>query len=130
MAISSYCVFEYLYRDSGNFKAYGELLMEGLLSDAAVVKLRSRFESGEYFIAEQLGMPTLYEQLWTECESGPSADMDHVYHEFVRVRSATEEDLATLKPWGPAATLIATVEKVEVWNHQLSRNWSLGDWGN
>ena len=125
MAASNYCVFEYMYRDAGNFKAFGELLLEGLLSEAEVVKLRSRFESGEFFIAEQLGIPTLYEQLWKECDCGPSADMDHVYHEFIQVRSATEEDLATPKPWGPAAALIAAIENISVWNLSLSRNWNL-----
>lgn len=114
-----------MYRDAGNFKAFGELLLEGLLSEAEVVKLRSRFESGEFFIAEQLGIPTLYEQLWKECDCGPSADMDHVYHEFIQVRSATEEDLATPKPWGPAAALIAAIENISVWNLSLSRNWNL-----
>jgi hypothetical protein len=114
-----------MYRDAGNFKAYGELLLEGSLSNVKVVKLRSHFESGEYFIAEQIGMPTLYEQLWKECECGPSVDMDHVYHEFIKVRSATEEDLVTLEPWGSAIALMATIEKIGVWDLTLSRNWNL-----
>ena len=125
MVTSSHCVFEYLYRDAGNFKAYGELLLEGTLSKMEVARLRSFFESGEYFIAEQVGVPTLYEQLWKQCECEPSADMDHVYHEFVDIRSATEEDLVLFEPWGSAGALMSIIEKIEVWDLTLSRNWSL-----
>ena len=123
MAIADNCVFEYLYRDSGNYKAYGELLLEGSLGEADIAKLRSKLESGEYFIAEQLEISTLYESLWAECKSGPSEEYDHVWHEFSGVRAATAEDLSALKPWGSAATLLAAVIKIEVWNLRLSQNW-------
>ena len=29
--MNKHCVFEYLYRDAGNYKAWGELLLEGVL---------------------------------------------------------------------------------------------------
>ena len=127
MAVVDYCVFEYLYRDSGNYKAYGELLLEGSLGEADIAKLRSALESGEYFIAEQLEIPTLYESLWAECKSSPSEEYDHVWHEFSGVRAATAEDLSTLKPWGSAVTLLAVVLKIAVWNLSLSQNWDFDD---
>lgn len=53
MTANGYCVFEYLYRDAGNYKVWGELLLQGALSDADVECLRERFVGGKYFIAEQ-----------------------------------------------------------------------------
>ena len=95
--------------------------------EADIAKLRSALESGEYFIAEQLEIPTLYESLWAECKSSPSEEYDHVWHEFSGVRAATAEDLSTLKPWGSAVTLLAVVLKIAVWNLSLSQNWEFDD---
>jgi len=121
----THCVFEYLYRDAGNFKAWGELLLEGRLEDADLSLLHSRFENGEHFIAEQIGVPTLYEALWQQCRSGPSEEMDHVWHEFSSIREATAEDFTRLKQWGLAKDLLINIASVDAWKLQLSRNWEL-----
>jgi hypothetical protein len=128
MTATKYSVFEYLYRDAGNYKAWGELLLLGDLSEADMAAINSRFESGQYFIAEQLGIPSLYEKLWKECDSNASDD-DHVWHEFQAVRPATDHEIDTLPVWGSAASLIDKVSGVERWDERLSRNWDLnGVW--
>ena len=58
------CVFEYLYRDASNYKAWGELLLSGMTSQNEIVALRTRLESDTYFVAEQVGLPALYQELW------------------------------------------------------------------
>lgn len=121
MSKSSHCIFEYLYRDAGNYKAWGELLLEGKLSDADTALLRNRFDGGELFIAEQIGVPTLYQKLWSECGSGPSED-DHGWHEFHGVRQALSADLISMSLWGKATDLIAAVQNVKKWNESLSTN--------
>jgi hypothetical protein len=123
--VDDYTVIEYLYRDAGNYKAFGELLLIGRIEVSDVAKLCSCFEGGEYFIAEQLAIPTLYESLWAQCESGPSAEHDHVWHEFCGVREAMKEEIATLEPWGSAAALLAALANVNAWDVSLSRNWRL-----
>lgn len=120
-----HCVFEYLYRDAGNFKAWGELLLEGELTAEEVAQLTARFDQGELFIAEQIGVPTLYEELWRQCQCEPSDELDHVWHEFSEIRPATGEDLSRLKLWGSAVALLASVEKVEAWDLKRSPNWAL-----
>ena len=120
-----HCVFEYLYRDAGNFKAWGELLLEGELNEEEIARICARFDSGDLFIAEQIGVPALYEELWRQCQCEPSDELDHVWHEFSEIRAATGEDLARLKPWGAAAALLASVEKVEAWDLTRSPNWEL-----
>jgi hypothetical protein len=119
-------IFEYLYRDAGNFKAWGELLLDGELSEADEAFLRSKFEGGEFFIAEQLGIPPLYEAVWSASLAGPSEELDHVWHEFHAIRPASEEEVKTHKPWGSASRLITVVEDVDAWDLSLSRNYALG----
>lgn len=123
MLDQAYCVFEYLYRDAGNFKVFGSLLLEGVFSDADVVALRRQFVSEVFFIAEQLGVPTLYQQLWDECDSEPSDEMDHVWHEFHSVRAAKNEDLEVMAVWGKAENLKKRILAVQRWNESLSINW-------
>ncbi len=112
-----FCLFEYLYRDAGNFKAWGALIR------AQVAEMRSRFEGGEFFIAEQLGVPPLYQDLW-EFSDGP-IDSDHVWHEFFALRPAEENDLAMGAPWGTANALFKTVSRIAHWNERLSPHWEV-----
>jgi len=74
--------FEYRYRDAGNFKASGRLLLTGSLSESERDEIIARLEDSELFIAEQIGIPTLYGQLYA-INGGPNDD-DHCWHEFVR----------------------------------------------
>jgi hypothetical protein len=76
--------FDYMYRDAGNFKAFGTVILEGSLSAADQVLIRSRLSGGEFFIAEQVGVPTLYQELYRW--SGGPTDLDHCWHEFVGFR--------------------------------------------
>lgn len=48
MGAKRFCVFEYLYRDADNFKAWGALLLKGALTDAQVAEMRFKFESEEF----------------------------------------------------------------------------------
>lgn len=122
MTSQGYSIFEYLYRDAGNYKVWGELLLEGELTNEEVSRLTARFDEGELFIAEQIGVPTLYEELWRQCQCEPSEELDHVWHEFSEVRAATSEDLVRLTPWGVASDLLARVESGDAWDLALSLN--------
>ncbi len=126
MGARSFCVFEYVYRDAGNFKAWGALLLKGALTEAQVAEMRSRFEGGEFFIAEQLGLPPLYHELW-EYSDGPG-DSDHVWHEFFALRPAGENDLAMGAPWGTANALFKAVSRIARWNECLSPHWEVASW--
>ncbi len=119
------CIFEYLYRDAGNYKVWGQLLLEGELTDEKTTRLTSRLEDGELFIAEQIGIPTLYEELWRECQCEPSDELDHAWHEFSEIREATHEDFERLKPWGCLSALLERVEKVDSWDLTLTSNGEL-----
>ena len=116
------CVFQYLYRDAANYKAWGTLVLRGAATESDLEVLATHFESGEFFIAEQLGIPPLYAELW-EFSNGPSID-DHVWHTFHVLRPATEEDIngpifATLKEF------ISRIRVVKNWNPELSPHWDI-----
>jgi hypothetical protein len=108
--------FEYLYRDAGNFKAFGEVLLEGELKPVEQQLIRDRLFSGEFFIAEQVGVPPLYRQLY-EWSGGPTKD-DRCWHEFVGFRQITETNSES--PKMSSTDFVARFADVEAWCGTLS----------
>ena len=84
-------LFDYRYRDGGNFKANGTIALEGEANTLLVHAALSRLEDGEYFVAEQLGVPPLQPQLY-RWSGGPTPD-DHGWHEFVGTRCVSRANL-------------------------------------
>jgi hypothetical protein len=115
-----FSVFEYFYRDASNYKAWGTLLLQGACSNSDIESLRKQFDSGEFFIAEQLGIPSLYDELW-ELSSGTTAD-DHVWHTFFALRPATPEE-TDARVFGTVENLISKIRDIETWNETLSPHW-------
>jgi hypothetical protein len=115
----SYTVFEYLYRDASNYKAFGEILLTGSMSRASIQKLTDCFEDYCLFVAEQVRIPVLYEQLY-QYSDGPTDD-DHVYHEFLLCRSATPQEIDTLSSWGSTQDFLAAFQNAKgKWDLMLS----------
>jgi hypothetical protein len=81
-------------------------------------------ESGEYFVAEQVGIPPLYEELWM-LSDGPTED-DHALHEFVELRSAKQKDTETLPLFGELTRLLKAFQAVSRWDYSLSPNCDMG----
>lgn len=102
--MKDYYVMEYMYRDANNFKAFGEILLSGIISDNDIAEIKSLLDSGEFFVAEQLRVPVLYSQLW-KYSNGPTV-ADHASHEFFGFRPATVKEISTMKLWGNVSTLI------------------------
>ena len=117
------CVFEYQYRDASNFKAWGEILLTGVPSQNDMAALRACLESGEYFVAEQVGVPAVYKELW-DLSGGPTID-DHALHEFVNLRQATTEDMTKLHPFGSLSNLLEAFHAVATWDYSLSPNFTV-----
>jgi hypothetical protein len=118
-----YCIFEYLYRDASNYKVGGEILLTGTPSQNDIDALRASLESGEYFVAEQVGIPVLYKELW-DLSGGPTID-DHALHEFVALRVAREDERKSLKLFGDLPSLFKTFQAVTKWDYSLSPNFEI-----
>lgn len=116
-------IFEYLYRDGGNFKTHGRLRLSGWDDEAEGV-IRKCLEWGDQFVAEQVGVPALYDQHWESVGEGPS-DLDHAFHEFACVR-ALEEDESSLPIWGSVEELVSRMRAAaRRWDVRLSPNCDL-----
>lgn len=116
---SSFSVFEYLYRDAGNYKAWGSVLLLGTAFPDDVDTLRTYLESGEFFVAEQVGIPVVYQELWA-LSGGPNND-DHAYHQFSDLRPATNEEISMIEPWGNLPDLLKAFREVNKdWDCTLS----------
>lgn len=113
--------FDYLYRDAGNFKAFGTVILNGALSSKDRKLIRPRLSSGEYFIAEQVDVAPLYEKLY-EVSGGPTQS-DHCWHEFVGLHGITAPNDASSAL--PASELVARFARVERWDESLSPHFSL-----
>lgn len=116
-------VFEYMYRDAGNFKTEGRLLLAGQDPSAESV-IRSCLEYADQFVAEQIGVPALCEEHWESVGEDPS-DLDHAYHEFVALRPAGKED-STLALWGSLESMVSRMQSAAgKWDVTLSPNCDL-----
>ena len=85
-----FCIFEYMYRDAGNWKTFGLLLMKGNCEGMQGV-LEACLEWENQFVAEQVDVPPLHRKHFSDCGEGPS-DLDHAFHEFLCLRPATNEE--------------------------------------
>lgn len=116
-----HCLFEYLYRDAGNYKVWGSILLRGFVTPGDVAALRASLDSGDWFVAEQVDVPPLYKALW-ELSGGPTEE-DHAFHEFHDLRSATPAEATELVPWGHVNELLHAFQRVShKWNCSLSPN--------
>lgn len=123
---TAYCIFDYMYRDGSNYKAWGSLLLSGEPAHEDVAALKACLESDEYFVAEQVGIPPVYKELWAL--SGGPTDDDHALHEFVALRAATEEEQKSMPLFGELSQLLKTFQAVNKWDYSLSPNFETCFW--
>lgn len=117
----TFSIFEYLYRDASNYKAWGKLLLFGTGTESDVTTLQQYLDCEEFFIAEQVGIPPLYKELW-DFSGGPTND-DHAFHSFFELRPATDEEIAALPVWGELSLLLKSYRRVDhQWSCTLSPN--------
>ena len=65
-------IVNYMYRDAGNYKFYGNFCLSGLLS---ISEIEPYLINGEYFVPIEIALPSLVpEQMNSD---------DHLLHEFV-----------------------------------------------
>lgn len=112
--------FEYLYRDAANYKVHASLCLDGSLGEAPSVEVATLCHAGKFFVAEQIGIPPLYEELWRL--SGGPTEADHAFHEFVELREATEEEVREPPVWGTLDELLQAFRSVKKWDVKLSPN--------
>ena len=119
----SNCIFEYRYRDAGNWKTEGAVILSGQIDTAIVDAIRKTLDAGELFIPEQVGLEPLQNQHFFAHKSAPDDDMDHAFHEFIGVRAIhSTNDLQYPKLAITLESLVARFEAAgrQGWNVSLS----------
>lgn len=116
-------IFEYTYRDAANYSSNGVLLLIGQRGTREVEAIEQRLEEGEFFIAEQVDIPPLYERLW-RYSNGPNVD-DHVWHTYRRIRPARREDVEDLPIYGTLREMATRFGSVSRWDLSLSPHWGI-----
>lgn len=84
--------FSYLYRDSGNYKRFGDVIFSNpnnlpILDMEHLI--RSKLIDGEWFYAKDWGLPNLHFEPWDE-------DLDHGFHEFESLSYSQELENAPI----------------------------------
>jgi hypothetical protein len=120
----AYTLFNYLYRDAANYKAFGTVALEGALANDQLDLVRSVFRGDGLFIAEQIRVPTLYGELY-QWSNGPT-NADHCWHEFVDVQVVGEGDVPEKAyHYGSAGEFLAQLFSAGEWNEELSPHFRL-----
>ncbi|MFN3945009.1 MAG: hypothetical protein ACK4K7_08775 [Allosphingosinicella sp.] len=116
-------LFEYLYRDAGNYKAFGSVALEGALTEEELEQVRARFLANDsLFITEQIEVPALYPQLY-QWSGGPTGD-DHCWHEFAGIRVVHGGEVpADIRIVGSAQDFVKTLMAVGTWKEERSRHF-------
>lgn len=113
---------DYLYRDADNHKAFGSV---ALMGDADAQRWNAAiacFKDGNCFIAEQLAMPSLCQQLFRWSGDAPT-DADHCWHEYL-AHSVMRESTPPIDMFvfGPVDDYLDRIFGVESWDIWLSPN--------
>lgn len=114
-----FLIFEYLYRDGGNYKAWGEIRLSGELTKNQIEEIQHKLQWGDLFVAEQVNIPILYHHLYQYSEEGPTI-YDHAFHEFSEIRNATPEEIQVVPLWGTTNALLEAFRSVKSWDVTLS----------
>jgi len=117
-------LFEYRYRDAGNFKASGSLALDGAMTLDEIRAIRASLSGDGLFIAEQIDVPPLYEQLY-QWSDGPTTS-DHCWHEFVDIKVVGEAEGAEAPTGGDAKDFVDRLLAIDTWNEDLSPHFRLG----
>jgi hypothetical protein len=112
--------FDYMYRDAGNFKAHGSILISGRLSGGEKSRILDAMEANEFFIAEQLAIPPLYDALFQYSDGRISSD--HAWHSFCGFRELDPVQALPEPIWGQTHELVAAFEQIGEWDIFLSPN--------
>lgn len=120
---SGYTIFEYAYIDGSNYKAFGELWLSGDISGDERSFIASKLDSGQFFVAEQIGIPPLYDELF-KYSNGVTPD-DHGWHVFIGFRNELKSNAAMDSAvWGSVKQLLTVLKKTGEWQPSLSKNYS------
>lgn len=115
-------LFKYLYRDAGNFKTHGAIALHGQIDRTQIGRVDAALESGEFFIAEQVGVPPL--QIKLQSDFGGRTKSDHCWHSFEGWEVVEMCPMGAIVD-GDVGGFVARFDRVKVWDEGLSPEFGL-----
>jgi hypothetical protein len=108
-----------LYRDASNYKDSKEVVLAGEITAEQIAVLGSKLDEGEYFIAEQVGLPTPSFE-YRGKDGWPNEDLDHVFTTLTDFSEGLPEATSMLTDEEPTEEididdLVARFATVESW---------------
>lgn len=94
-----------LYCDASNFKAYGQVVLEGVITEAQIAVLCTSLSDGSHYVPAQLGLQHLALDAWP----GSRYDDDHNWHEMFPDRIVTVQQTLPPLTWEPGTQHAGTV---------------------
>jgi hypothetical protein len=95
------------------------VLLIDQVANSFVSGIESLLSNEEFFVAEQIGIPVLYEELW-KYSNGPTR-ADHAFHEFIKIREAKSTEVELLSLWGTTKKLFDDADiAAREWDCSLS----------
>lgn len=87
-----------MYRDAHNYKAYGDILLEGIITDTQIEAIRTSLRETTHYVPGQLGLGHLAHQAWP----GSTYDDDDNWHEMFlsEIRRVDLADAALIRERG------------------------------
>jgi len=124
----SWTVIPVMYCDASNYKAYGDILLEGIITDMQIAALRASLSQESYYVPGQLGLKHLAIETWP----GSRYDDDDNWHEAllseIRTVDQATSDLIRERGTQEAGTIhqfLAKVQKAAAdgWNPSIGNPW-------
>lgn len=110
-------ILRLMYRDASNYKASQDVVVAGAITEAQIAAIAAKLQDGEFFIANQVGLPTPSFQFCGK-DGWPSDELDHVFTTltaFSDGKPAVEDFLTDLEPTEGMTVpeLVARFEAIE-----------------
>jgi hypothetical protein len=105
-------LIEYMYRDADNYKVFREEVLEGLLTEVQIEKIKSTLEEGDSFVPQQVGLQPLQEEL--QKYDSKNWGVDHPWHDLLEIKQTERE-----------SSILTTAEGFyELWTEAVKKGWN------
>ncbi|WP_305910551.1 hypothetical protein Q9L42_020555 (plasmid) [Methylomarinum sp. Ch1-1] len=83
-------LISYLYRDADNYKFTESVVLKGEISKDDKATIFEKLDNGLYFLPEQVGLNTAFEQIVSHGYRFPT-ESDHPWHELCSIEKTNQE---------------------------------------
>lgn len=110
---ASWTLIPVMYRDASNYKAYGDVLLQGSITDAQIAALRTSLKQETYYVPGQLGLEHLALQQWPGSRYEDDDNWHEMMHDQIRTLDLGTVELVRQRGTQEAGTVAEFLAKVQ-----------------